>query len=156
MLGHRSLEPGVSGVGALRVLMANTGGQAPYKTEARSPLVSRLGGDPDHHLCSTRSRSLSFFATGLRARRYSLHKKRVPKGSYMDSPLQICIGFSVGQGGTNLRTDVRTVQILLQMNRLRFTSNHSCAVDGHMTQSLKDLLGDFQTQIVKQLPEPSK
>jgi putative chitinase len=73
----------------------------------------------------------------------------------MNVPFPIGIAFSVGQGGTNDRRDVRTVQILLQMNRLRFTSNHSCGVDGHMTQSLKDLIGDFQTQIVQQA-KPSK
>ncbi|HXI97353.1 MAG TPA: glycoside hydrolase family 19 protein [Gemmatimonadaceae bacterium] len=68
----------------------------------------------------------------------------------MNAPvLPICIAHSVGDHGTNNRLDVRTVQILLLMNRQRFSSPHACTVDGHVTKSLNDLIGDFQTQIVK-------
>jgi putative chitinase len=47
------------------------------------------------------------------------------------------------------RLDVRTIQILILMNRPRFSSPHTCTVDGHVTKGLRDLIGDFQTQIVK-------
>ena len=67
----------------------------------------------------------------------------------------MCIIHSVGLHAVNQYTDVKMVQVLLNENLERLDSAEALEVDGHIGKSTNDLIGEFQSQVLK-IAQPDK
>ncbi len=64
----------------------------------------------------------------------------------------MCISESVGQGGANSVTDVKTVQVLLNLNRPRLPGRAPLAIDGLMGSNTAGAIAAFQAQVMGMTP----
>lgn len=64
----------------------------------------------------------------------------------------MCISRSVGQGGTNNAADVKTVQLLLNLNRAKLPGLAPLAVDGLMGSDTADVIKAFQARLMGMSP----
>jgi putative chitinase len=60
----------------------------------------------------------------------------------------MCISDTVGAGGTNNATDIKTVQVLLNLNRTRFAMPELLDPDGRLGAKTSGALGAFQAQVM--------